>query len=286
MMDETVSEILSRHLDGDLGPEEERMLTARLEAEPALAAELEAIRRIRSAVVAFAAARPWARWLATAAVVVFGLTVIIEVNRRNPGPSVGSIARMSDEGRTEPTERFSLAPLPTSSLPLEQQPLGASDRLLASPIPVIELEDPLPLEILGPLEEGEGFEPADKTIGGDPVGMVAESAAVLADTDELKSRPDQPAAPMAKRDRIQSNTPKKEADVRVGGRGAAMLERGYLSLSMVSPPGGNSRRRLPANRDAIRSVSSSAAVPYVRRGRWEGQQQPLLHNAFVPHSWS
>jgi anti-sigma factor RsiW len=131
MMDETVSEILSRHLDGDLGPEEERMLTARLEAEPALAAELEAIRRIRSAVVAFAAsestpteldtlvepllcgkpeplvARPWARWLATAAVVVFGLTVIIEVNRRNPGPSVGSIAR-----------RFRPAPCPWNSSPL------------------------------------------------------------------------------------------------------------------------------------------------------------------------
>jgi len=246
MMDETVSEILSRHLDGGLGPEEERMLTARLEAEPALAADLEAMRRIRSAVGALAAsestpteldtlvepllrgkpeplaARPWARWLATAAAVVFGLTVIIEVNRRNPGPSVGSIARMSDKGRTEPTERFSLAPLPTSSLPLEQQPLGASDRLLASPIPEIELEDPLPLEVLGPLEEGEGFEPADETIGGEQVGMVAESAAALADTDELKSRPDQPAAPMAKRDRIQSNTPKKEADARVGGRGAAM----------------------------------------------------------------
>ena len=44
------------------------------------------------------------------------------------------MAKLRNEGHSaEPTERFSLAPLPTSSLPVDQQPLGAADRLLASP---------------------------------------------------------------------------------------------------------------------------------------------------------
>jgi len=245
-MDETIGVILSRYLDGDLGPEEERELTTRLEAEPSLAAKLEAMRRIRRSVSALAAsesapteldtlvepllrgkpeplvARPWARWLATAAVVVFGLTVIIEVNRRNPGPSVGSIARMSDQDRAEPTKRFSLAPLPTNSLPVEQQPLGASDRLLASPIPEVEFEDPWPLEVLGPLEQGEGFEPVDEAISGEAAGIVAESAAALVEADAMKSRGDQPAPSTGKRDRMQSTTREEKADSRESGRGPAM----------------------------------------------------------------
>ena len=109
-MDEPIIEVLSLHLDGELGPDEERELVARLKTEPSLAAELEALRRIRGSVAALAAsenvpaeldtlvdpllrgrpeplvARPWARWLATAAVVVLGFTIIVEVNRRGPGP--------------------------------------------------------------------------------------------------------------------------------------------------------------------------------------------------------
>jgi hypothetical protein len=182
MNDETIAEILSRHLDGDLDEDEKRKLQARLEAEPDLADALAAMRRIRNSVSSLASAervppeldslvdpllrgrpepvalRPWARWLATAAVVILGVTVVIEVNRRNPGPSTESMARLRKEGiSAEPTERFALAPLPTSSLPLEQQPLGASDRLLASPVAEVELDEPAPLEVLGPLDEGEVF---------------------------------------------------------------------------------------------------------------------------------
>ena len=54
MMDETIFEILSRHLDGDLDADEEVELSARLETEPALAKELEAMRRIRRSVAVFA----------------------------------------------------------------------------------------------------------------------------------------------------------------------------------------------------------------------------------------
>lgn len=176
MMDETTSELLSRHLDGDLSPGEELELMRRLEGDAELAAQLEAMRRVRASIAALAAServpgeldsvlepllanrpepqavRPWARWLATAAVVVLGLTVIIEVNRRNPGPDIGSIARHADKGPSHSGEPFALAPLPTSSVPVEEQPLGASDRLLASPIPDVEMEEPPPLEVLGPLE--------------------------------------------------------------------------------------------------------------------------------------
>ena len=54
MTDETILEILSRHLDGDLNADEEVALSARLDAEPALANELETMRRIRRSVAALA----------------------------------------------------------------------------------------------------------------------------------------------------------------------------------------------------------------------------------------
>ena len=60
-MDETIVEILSRHLDGDLDADEERELFARLEAEPALTEELEAMRRIRRSVAALAHGKQWCR---------------------------------------------------------------------------------------------------------------------------------------------------------------------------------------------------------------------------------
>jgi hypothetical protein len=90
--------------------------------------------------------------------VVLGLTVIIEVNRRNPGPDIGSIARRANKDPSHSGEPFALAPLPTSSVPMEKQPLGASDRLLASPIPDVEMDQPPPLEVLGPLEGEVGSE--------------------------------------------------------------------------------------------------------------------------------
>jgi hypothetical protein len=166
MTDESIIELLSRHLDGDLDPVEARELATMLEDDSALAAKLESMAELRRSVAALAArdevpaaldrvvepllsgrpeplaARPWARWLATAAVVVLGATIVFEVNRRNPGPSIESLARIADEPRADSDQPFALAPLPTSSVPVEEQPLGASDRLLASPIPEIELEEP------------------------------------------------------------------------------------------------------------------------------------------------
>ncbi|MCW8985148.1 MAG: hypothetical protein OQK55_07385 [Thermoanaerobaculales bacterium] len=248
MMDETIVEILSRHLDGDLDADEERVLCARLEVEPALTEELEAMRRIRSSVAALASSeevpreldslvdpllrgkpesvvlRPWARWLATAAAVILGATVVIEVSRRNPGPSVESMAKLRNEGLPAgPTERFTLAPLPTSSLPVEQQPLGASDRLLASPVPDIELDDPLPLEVLGPLEEEEIRAFEDQETTGIPLDEVlAKSPAMAEDKDAGKGARLGPAAPREKGDVDRAPQREEKNSAREAGRGAVL----------------------------------------------------------------
>lgn len=218
-MDVTIAEILSRHLDDDLKADEELELLARLDAEPALAEELETMRRIRRSVAALAsneqvpaeldslvdplrrgkpepaALRPWARWLATAAAVVLGAAVIIEVHRHYPGPGIESMAKLrKGEPSAEPTERFTLAPLPTSSLPPEQQPLGASDRLLASPAPDIDLDDAVPLEVLGPLEEEEAQTFENHNATSVPLDEIrAKNQAIAEDAAASKGEGDRPA---------------------------------------------------------------------------------------------
>jgi hypothetical protein len=211
MMDEATNELLSRHLDGDLSPDEERELTTRLKKDVPLAAQLDAMRRVRSSVADLAAnervpaeldsvlepllnshpeslpARPWARWLATAAVAVLGLTVVIEVNRRDPGPDIGAIARQAEKQAGRSEEPFALAPLPTSSLPAEEQPLGASDRLLASPIPEMELAAPPPLEVLGPLQQEVRSDGATD-VSGDEAADAANVGAAMAEKKAASGR--------------------------------------------------------------------------------------------------
>jgi hypothetical protein len=248
MMDEATREILSRHLDGDLHADEEVELSVRLAADFALAGELETMRRIRRSVAVLAsseqvpaqldslvdpllrgrpepiALRTWSRWLATAAAVILGATVIIEVNRRNPGPSLESMAKLRNEGHpAEPTERFTLAPLPTSSLPPEQQPLGASDRLLASPAPDIELDDPVPLEILGPLEE----QPARTIDNTESVGVFLDQVqagnSAEAEAKGAKDGEDlRQMAPAGKDDLNRAQQHKEKGSTQEPGRGAAL----------------------------------------------------------------
>jgi hypothetical protein len=247
-MDETIIEMLSRHLDGDLDSEEELALSARLDAEPALVEELEAMRRIRSSVAALASSeavpgeldslvdpllrgkpepivlRPWARWLATAAAVILGAAVVIEINRLHPGPSVESMAKLRNEGHpAEPTERFTLAPLPTSSLPVEQQPLGASDRLLASPIPDVELDDPPPLEVLGPLTAGEIQAPENQEAAGVSLDeALAIRSAGAEDKAVKKGGRLRPAAPREKGEPDRAPQDEEKDHAREAGRGAAL----------------------------------------------------------------
>jgi hypothetical protein len=222
MTDETTNELLSRHLDGDLDTDELRALQARLEAEPDLKAKLDAMQELRLSIASLASdervppeldqlvdpllrgnpdvvvVRPWLRWVATAAAVFLGATVIIEVNRRNPGPSIESLAKVAKESHPEAAERFTLAPLPTSSLPPERQPLGATDRLLASPIPDVELDDPPALDVRGPLEEAESQEAVDETPSASSAGIAVAPSAMAPYGDAKKLGREKNDRPMTK----------------------------------------------------------------------------------------
>jgi hypothetical protein len=245
MADEKIIELLSRYLDGDLDADETRQIETRLESKPALQNELEAMRQIRRSVATLAAAdtvppeldsvidpllrgrpetvgaRSWVRWLATAAAVVLGTTVVIEVNRRNSGPNIEHFAKATKERQqAESEDRFTLAPLPTSSVPEEERPLGASDRLLASPAPEVELDDPPPLEVLGPLEEEDRASAIDDIAEFNRSQPVTEMSAVAADTPSEKGGDEQPAPSGAKMRQAPRTEDKLESQE--AGRGEAL----------------------------------------------------------------
>ncbi|MEJ2189131.1 MAG: hypothetical protein P8Y93_06880 [Acidobacteriota bacterium] len=189
-MDDITALLLSRYLDGDLGPAETRDFEDRLRRDAQLEKDLAALRDVRGAVAAVAdrdeppaeldrlmeplrrgvpegpKVRPWLRWAGMAAAAVLALTVVYEVDWRAPAPELEPRLRDAHQSRSaEPTRRFALAPLPTASTPEEEQPLGAADRLLASPMPEREVAVAPPvLEVLGPLnnEEEKVFAVNDK----------------------------------------------------------------------------------------------------------------------------
>jgi hypothetical protein len=99
--------------------------------------------------------------LASAAVVVLGVTVILEFQRREPPQTAMNWQEKARARASEPHEPFPLAPLPTSTVPEEERPVGAADHLVAAPDPEIEpsMEAAPPLEVLGPLESA--VDPAD-----------------------------------------------------------------------------------------------------------------------------
>jgi hypothetical protein len=224
-MDDATIEMLSRYIDGDLDPAEERDIGGRLAADPLLRSNLESLRELRSSLAVLAkneevpaeldalveplrrgrpeavAARPWVRWLATAAVAVLGLSVIIEVNQKSSRQPAREAPRSRPGRPTEPTERFSLAPLPTSSVPPEDQLLGVSERLLASPIPEMEIEESPPLRVLGPLEAPPD---AKGDLGGRKMGgeeMPAKPGWAAADTS-ARSTPSETAKARGELDEV------------------------------------------------------------------------------------
>jgi hypothetical protein len=82
----------------------------------------------------------------------------------------------------DPEERFSLAPLPTSAIPPDEQLLGVSERLLASPVPEMEIGESPALEVLGPLEAPAA--PQNEGASEKSEGLAAPAAVgrVVADT--------------------------------------------------------------------------------------------------------
>ncbi len=171
MLDQATTELLSRHMDGELAASEELQLQQLLAEQPALQQELEAMLELRDSVRAFArqeeppaelsalleplrrsppppvTIRPFYRWLAAAAALGLGITVSMEVAQRNPGPTLDPPSTSISQESQEP---FQLQPLPT---PRDGELVGAIDHLLANPPPGEQLESPPPLEVIGPVEK-------------------------------------------------------------------------------------------------------------------------------------
>ncbi len=220
MKDEHIEE-LSRFLDGDLPPAEERDLRARLEADPALASDLASLSEVRQSLAVLATrekapvdldslvepllrgrpdaivVRPWVRWLAAAAILVVGLTVVTRIYTGHPVSGVDDkLARRSLPRTVDETERFALAPLPTHSVPPEKRLIGVGEVLLASPIPDVELDNSPALDVLGPLEEevGEELSPPSEILPYSKDGRKTEVAGVSADrSNESRARDAAPA---------------------------------------------------------------------------------------------
>ncbi len=244
MEDEHIEQ-LSRLIDGDLSPADERDLRARLESDPALAANLAALKEVRQSLAILAtkesvpadldvlvnpllrgrpkpiSVRPWMGWLAAAAILVVGLTVVFEIYLGHPAPGVeDKLASRGLQPAAEPTRRFALAPLPTHSVPPEMQLLGVGDVLLASPIPDVEFDNPPALEVLGPLDEEVGgeFSPSSDTRLGSEGRRETEIAGVLADrSNKSRARDAAPAPRPASETTATGKVAKAEEDVSTRG---------------------------------------------------------------------
>jgi hypothetical protein len=174
-MDETLHELVSRYIDGDLEDAESARLEARAATDSELAAAIDAALELRTAVASLAASmeppaaldrvmeplcqsapaparsvRPLYRWLGAAAAVVLGVSVAVEVARRNPEPTLGRPASSPQQPAQDRDEIFELAPLPTAS-PDTDRPLGAADHLLEEKPAQPAAPEPAPLEVIGPL---------------------------------------------------------------------------------------------------------------------------------------
>jgi len=212
-MDEALQELVSRYIDGDLDDVETAHLENRADTDAALAAEIDAARRLREAVAGLAdqieppatldrvmeplrqsspaparSVRPVYRWLGAAAAAVIGVTVAVEVARRNPEPSLTRPNPVHQRPASDSDEIFELAPLPTAR-PDDNHPLGAADHLLQEDPQPPAAPEPDPLEVMGPLPIE-----AQKTIVSEanPSGRPAASKAE--DLVETENRPSAPVA--------------------------------------------------------------------------------------------
>ena len=224
-MDPTTTELLSRLLDGDLDAAEAERLERRLAAEPELAAELEALRRLQGQVRAVAERmappsdldsillplqrgatppppriHPAVRWIGMAAGLALAVTVAVEVARHPTEPPPAAARPVATPAPPpRPSDFFQLKPLPTSPAPPGEEPLGAADRLLASPPAEAPLPEPEPLDVRGPLAEEEIAGRSDDThdLGktSNEVGKSPSRATSETVTDKRqRSAPDQAGA--------------------------------------------------------------------------------------------
>jgi len=199
-MDDHLIEQASRYVDGDLDAAAAARLEHRAASDRELAETIESFRRLRASVRSYADrleppaeldavieplnraaevprlhVRPAFRWLATAAVVVLGVTVGFEVARRHPEPTVGDRAPRSRV--TEPDRSvFELAPLPTAVSDGDRA-VGATDRLLEERPTEPPVPEPPPLEVIGPLSaEADGAPKRDAAPAAAPQGQKMTAA--------------------------------------------------------------------------------------------------------------
>ena len=230
-MDEATSELLSRLLDGDLEAADRARLEARLDKEPKLRAELEAMKRLQAATRAVAQrmdppetldammkplrtgaphaprrVRPAVRWIGMAAGLALAVTVAMEVARRTPDPM--ETTRPGREATTEApekTEIYQLKPLPTSSVPPEEKLIGVSERLLASPPADPELDEPEALYVQRPLPmEDEVASPEVHHEAKAKGGRLAERESVARDQPANTAATGEAAAATASLDALAS----------------------------------------------------------------------------------
>jgi len=185
VIDEKLRELVSRHLDGDLDEAEAARLEERARTDAELASEIDSGHQLREAVAALAErmeppatldkvmdplrrnvpvssprVRPAYRWLGAAAAVVLGVTVAMEMARRNPEPTLNRPSTQRERLAQEREEIFALAPLPTAN-PNERHFLGATDRLLDEDPVLPAAPEPAPFEVMGPLRPDEAAAVAD-----------------------------------------------------------------------------------------------------------------------------
>lgn len=174
-MNESLRELVSRYVDGDLDDAESSRLETRAETDAEVAAEIDTTRDLKAALGSIAdrmeppaaldgvmeplrlappapaqRARPVFRWLGIAAAVVLGVTVATEMARRNPTPTLNGTAPQRNRPVGEREDIFKLAPLPTA-VPGDSRPLGAIDHLLEEDPTSPSAPEPAPLEVMGPL---------------------------------------------------------------------------------------------------------------------------------------
>ncbi len=248
-MDETLRELVSRHLDGDLDEAEAARLDERARTDAELAAEIDTGRKLRQAVAALAdrmeppatldkvmdplrtsapapvrRVRPVYRWLGAAATVVFAVTVVMEVARRNPEPTIRRSSSQRERPMQEREEIFELAPLPTAN-PDDRRPLGATDRLLEEEMALPPAPEPAPLEVMGPLPTDGSLIVADDAAGSPATTPPAAAEIAAATTTDLRPAPaKKESAPRSKASAyIEPAAPQGAAQSRAVGDGRAGL---------------------------------------------------------------
>jgi hypothetical protein len=272
MMDEATLELLSRSLDGDLDEGERQLLDQRLAEDTELGRERERLLALRAAVSGVAAreqppttlddvvetlrrsraprpgVRPALRWLAAAAVLVVGATVSLQVARQHrfeaPKAPLTAAARTP---RAHPTP-YQLQPLPTRVGPEEEELLGSSDHLLASPDEEVALSPPEPLVVVGPVaaepqRQAAAARPRSRSAGEGaplpPASAAAEAearrtATTRASTDATGFAP----APQESLDETEAGDPGRPQDAAVARAepGSRSLRAGEAHKALVSTP--------------------------------------------------